>query len=66
MIADSVQLLATGKTRPPSGLASVTYRRSFAPVTLPVRPLTSNLRYVWYVVSVALVPWRTRRLVSLP
>src|SRR4029450_4998750 len=43
---DSVQVSATAYTVPPSGPPSVEYRRSFAPLTGPLRPVTVNRRYV--------------------
>src|SRR5215211_2859668 len=46
---DSVQLLsATLRSVPPSGLAPVTNRRSFADCTVPATPATVNLRYDQY------------------
>jgi hypothetical protein len=45
VIVDSAQLLETLDTWPPSGLASVTYIRSVADETGPVRPATSKRMY---------------------
>ena len=42
-IVDSLQELVVVKTLPPEGLDLVTYRRSLAEMTGPVRPLTVNL-----------------------
>ncbi len=48
VIAVSVQVLLDASTCPPTGLGSVTHRRSLALVTEPISPATVNLTYERY------------------